>query len=132
MRIKITIPVVMEYELKNCPFCNSNSLEIKENISDYKEKYNGYWVHCCNCHAIGPLKLKCDEAVNLWNSPKRNNESSIDYVTKTKELGIDLPTEEEVNIALRTAYGSKEKSVESTDQFNINSNEISSSDSSNE
>lgn len=49
-------------ELKSCPFCGSNTLEVR------KGKYM-WWVECCNmgCRASGGVSNLKAKAIEIWN-----------------------------------------------------------------
>ena len=51
---------------KNCPFCYSCWLEIKEKrfLGLFLE---GYYVECESCHAKGPVRSQSGYAENDWN-----------------------------------------------------------------
>ena len=48
------------YELKPCPFCNSNDIKLVES--------NSVWACCAFCNAEGPNTKTRKEACKAWNS----------------------------------------------------------------
>jgi len=52
-----------EEEVKPCPFCGSDFVEINR---------GGWWGECGNCGAEGPAKETREEALAAWNL--RDNE----------------------------------------------------------
>ena len=53
--------MVNEFEIKNCPFCNSGSLGVRSDLD------GGYSVHCFECETQGPVADRAKEAVEKWN-----------------------------------------------------------------
>ena len=53
--------MVNEFEIKNCPFCNSGSLGVRSCWD------GGYSVHCFECETQGPVADRAKEAVEKWN-----------------------------------------------------------------
>ncbi len=47
-------------ELKECPFCESDNLEVQKG-------YRSSWVYCNGCGAYGPIGDDDDGAVEVWN-----------------------------------------------------------------
>ncbi len=57
-----------EEELKPCPFCGSESMEMGEVIAQYDS--GSYYIYCQECGARGPGftgKGKEGQAINKWN-----------------------------------------------------------------
>jgi Lar family restriction alleviation protein len=49
-------------ELKPCPFCGCNKVEIIESVIE-----NGHYVHCEICDAKSSTYYRAENAVNAWN-----------------------------------------------------------------
>lgn len=54
----------MNKEIKSCPFCGSKDLRFPVHSTP--------WLHCCVCHADGPVSNSLEGALDGWN--KRSNE----------------------------------------------------------
>lgn len=53
--------------LIECPFCESNDLEVKKlPITTYMGKHT-YFVKCCTCSGGGSIKDTAGDAVKAWN-----------------------------------------------------------------
>ena len=50
----------MSEEIKPCPFCGSEDVEVFSN-------YGRYFVTCCDCGSEGPNKEGKEEAIKGWN-----------------------------------------------------------------
>ncbi len=48
--------------MKPCPFCKSENIELAPRVGFPVQ------IQCCNCGALGPLKLTGREAEATWNS----------------------------------------------------------------
>ena len=57
----------MEEELKCCPFCDSDDVELKETVI-YKDAEYLYQVICKNCKASGPEVPVKMMSIKLWNN----------------------------------------------------------------
>lgn len=49
-------------ELKPCPFCGSENVNIDADIDDY-----WYWVYCQECETRGPISTVGLDAIEAWN-----------------------------------------------------------------
>lgn len=56
-------------ELKPCPFCGSNDIDIEK-----LEKYGTYYLSCKQCSIEQPLYNTLEQAINAWNR-RTNNET---------------------------------------------------------
>ena len=50
----------MSEEIKPCPFCGSEDVEVFPN-------YGRYFAACCDCGSEGPNKERKEEAIRKWN-----------------------------------------------------------------
>ena len=50
----------MSEEIKPCPFCGSEDVEVFPN-------YGHYFAACCDCGSEGPNKERKEEAIRKWN-----------------------------------------------------------------
>ena len=50
----------MSKEIKPCPFCGSEDVEVFPN-------YGRYFAACCDCGSEGPNKERKEEAIRKWN-----------------------------------------------------------------
>ena len=79
-------------QINNCPFCDSDKLDISIKTSGRWERYYQVAVYCKNCHCYGPRVIShvdnyrkvTDEdkntAIKLWNNAKeKNNEEANSY-----------------------------------------------------
>lgn len=67
-------------QINNCPFCDSDKLDISIKTSGRWERYYHVVVYCKNCHAYGPRVISRvdnyrkvteedkNQAIALWNS----------------------------------------------------------------
>jgi len=53
-------------ELRNCPFCGSDNLEIQSSMED------GYYVYCYSCCCQGGEGITKNQAKTLWNMRVEN------------------------------------------------------------
>ena len=57
-----------QVKLENCPFCNSNDVQVEKSFILQK-----YCVYCPDCHAEGPMDRSVVKVINLWNTRSPNN-----------------------------------------------------------
>jgi Lar family restriction alleviation protein len=60
------------YELKPCPFCGGEELEIE--IDDVYNEINPVYVVCRGCQADGPWDLGESGAIERWNERPREGD----------------------------------------------------------
>lgn len=63
--MKMKVPIKQEVEVRRCPFCTSNKLQIHQGFATL---YPWYTIQCKNCNAEGPTASDEEGAVKKWNS----------------------------------------------------------------
>ena len=57
--------------LKPCPFCGSQNIDVFETDSGIGGMHGKYNVMCCNCYYVATCDVKTKrEAARLWNKRK--------------------------------------------------------------
>jgi len=57
-------------ELKNCPFCNSNGID----LSSIRNRDDMWFVECVECGATFPCFDSKAEAISAWNKREGDKE----------------------------------------------------------
>lgn len=72
----------MSEEIKPCPFCGSEDVEVFPN-------YGRYFAACCDCGSEGPNKERKEEAIRKWNQRPYDYDMPA-IVKKVQRLEEDL------------------------------------------
>lgn len=92
---QVTILAYKDVSVENCPFCNSDNLDIAGGSG------SDTFIRCNNCRCKGPGNINATTATDLWNACSQNKQKEIQAAVATAiaEMPVQTANIKPVSIA---------------------------------